>query len=482
LTEPTTPRPATGKRVAIASVRAAGGAIGIGVAVLAIAIAALAPLPSLAVTPSSVVVTPVSTPQQLVCPGALLRLGNAAGEDATTASSLGDPAVASGTTVGTPSVTALEGAGAPAVVGGSPDDPDQTGLVSASQTQYLASPEFSGLATATCSTVSTDAWLVGGSTTVGRTTLVSLANPSEVEATVSLDIYSENGAVSAPGATGIIVPARGQKVVSLAGYAPDTASPVVHVSSTGGLIVATMQQSITHGLFAAGLDVIASSANPATSLVIPGLVITTPDDIESLVSQPDSSQDLKTAIRLVAPGGDAGTVTVNVIPESAKDEGASIPVELVGQVAVDVPLEGLSKGNYTVSVTSDVPIVGAVRNSNASAPDDGAGITDFVWIAAPTPLSTPAAFTVSGGPDATAHFGNPGEEAVDVTLTAPDASTSVISVPAKESVSADVTAGSYQVQAPSAIVANVSYASSNQAASFPVEPRLADADPITIYP
>jgi hypothetical protein len=468
--------------VAIASARAASGAIGIGVAVLAIAVAALAPLPSVAVTPESVVVTPVSTPQQLVCPGALLRLGNDAGEDATTASSLGNPTVASGSTVGTATVTALDGTGAPAVVAGSIDDPDQTALVSASQTQSPVTGEFSGLATATCSTVSTDAWLVGGSTTVGRTTLVSLANPSEVEATVSLTIYSENGEVSAPGATGIVVPPNGQKVVSLAGFAPDTVSPVVHVSSTGGLIVATMQQSITHGLFAAGVDIVASSSNPATSLVIPGVVITTPDDIESLISQQDSSTDLKTVVRLAAPAADEGSVTINVIPESAKDEGASIPVELLGQTTMDVPLEGLAKGNYTVSITSDVPLVAAVRITNASAPDDGAGATDFAWIAAPTLLSTPASFTVSDGPAASVHLGNPSDAAIDVTLTAPDTSTSVVSVPAKESVSVAVVAGSYQLQAPAAIVANVSYASSNQAASFPVEPRLADADPITIYP
>lgn len=63
--------PLTVRGVAIVGARVVTGAIGIGVAVATITAATLLPLPTLGTTPVGVLVTPVPTAQQLVCPGAL---------------------------------------------------------------------------------------------------------------------------------------------------------------------------------------------------------------------------------------------------------------------------------------------------------------------------------------------------------------------------------------------------------------------------
>src|SRR5690606_24575777 len=87
--------------------------------------------------------------------------------------------------------------------------------VAGAQTQDVDAPDFRGLTAASCAEPTGSTWLVGGATTVGRSTVVLLVNPSDVPSQVTLRIFGEDGSVSAPGMTGIAVPAGGQRVVSL---------------------------------------------------------------------------------------------------------------------------------------------------------------------------------------------------------------------------------------------------------------------------
>ena len=90
----------TARGAAIVGVRVVAGTVGLAIALAAIAGATFLPIPSYTATPPSVEVTPVPTAQQLVCPGALLRLGDETGQSATTASSLGAPSLRSGASAG----------------------------------------------------------------------------------------------------------------------------------------------------------------------------------------------------------------------------------------------------------------------------------------------------------------------------------------------------------------------------------------------
>jgi hypothetical protein len=474
MTEPTRSRSRT---AALASARAAGAVVAIGVAIVTVGAAVVLPLPTIAVDAPSTVITPVSTPQSLVCPGSFLRLGNAQGEDATTATAVGAATVSTG---GNPTVTALAGTGAPSSITAGAD---ATVSVSGSQVENLNATDVTGFAADSCSNVASDSWLVGGSNAVGRTTLVSLSNPSDVAATVSLELWGEAGAISASGSGGIVVDPKSQRVIALSGLARDVASPVVHVESTGGLISASLQQSLVRGLEPAGADVIGATEGPSLAPVIPGVVVNHLDDVETRIGEDSTggSADLATVLRLLVPSGDDGKATVNVTPVG-KGSGASFDVDVAAGSVRDVPLDGLEEGEYTVAVQSSVPVVGAVRVSTASSGDPAPGSSDFAWVVAPPRIGAATSVTVVDGPSPALHIVNPTDAAVDATLTDGTGAAQTVTVEPGATQSLKVRPGAYALAGTGAIVADVSYTGASQLAVYPVQPRVADADPIRVYP
>ena len=253
--EPELPRPVrTRKGVILVGARAVVGLIGIGTAVVTVAAATWLPLPTVGDGPTSTLVTPVAAAQQRICPGPVLRLGDETGQDATTAISVGRSEVVRASTRGVPALEDMQATQnttnvpsqrltlAPAAEG------EDSGILAGSQSQYVEAVDFVGFAAAQCAKPGSERWLVGGATVTGRTTLISLNNPSTVSSTVNLSIYSETGLVSAAGSDGIVVPPGGQRILSLAGFAPGIASPVVRVLSTGGQVVANLQESIVRTL------------------------------------------------------------------------------------------------------------------------------------------------------------------------------------------------------------------------------------------
>ncbi|MEY4040175.1 MAG: hypothetical protein RLZZ52_1043 [Actinomycetota bacterium] len=213
------------------------GIVGAGIAAAVIAALALLPMPSYTGTSPSLTVAPAPSDQRRVCQGPLVQV-MANSTDASTFLSSGTPT----TETYSPSnkVTqnnldavdnmAPDAMGAPTVleVPAEKDSAEQP-LLAGNQYQQTSSDELSGLATAACSEPANDSWLVGGSTDLGRTALLMLANPTGVTATVSFEIFGESGYIDAVSQEGIIVLPGEQRIVSLAAYAPDVVEPVVHV-------------------------------------------------------------------------------------------------------------------------------------------------------------------------------------------------------------------------------------------------------------
>jgi hypothetical protein len=475
------------KGAAIVGVRVVGGAVGIAVAVAAIAVAALVPLPTIQSPPEAITVTPVPTAQELVCPGSLLRLGDESGEGASTASAIGDAVPVYGATGG--EVTA-----SPVAESGSPGSPllisspvgsgaDDDVLVAAAQSQLTDRRDFSGLAAAQCAAVASETWLAGGSTAVGRTTLVTLANPSDTVSTVSLDIASEDGPVVAPGATGIVVQPHSQRVLSLAGFAPDVESPVVHVASRGGQVVANLQQATVRGLEAGGVEVIGATGSPATSHVVPGVVVAGSVDLASRLGE-EGYADLGGVVRVYVPGDEPTTARVSVIADDGAPTGTSFSVPLEPGVVDDLALEGLVDGSYTVSVETTVPVVVGVRVSTVGPSTDPTrpGPTDFAWLAAADRLSDTAVVTVADGPNPRIHLVNASTEEEQVTITADDGTELELVLGAESSASVPAVAGeTYELAGFDALVGAVSY-SGGGIAGYTVRPPAQSAGPIRVLP
>jgi hypothetical protein len=493
--------------------RVTTGIAGIAVLGLAVTGAVLLPPPADDASAPSVLVTPIATDQQRVCPGALLRPPEAAAESTTTAVAVGTASLTGGSaagdaaTDGPPVRTSRipgpevqgDASSEPAVlaVEGAVDDvpTDLAGAVA----QVATEADLAGLAAAPCSEATADAWLVGGATTTGRTTFVVLDNPSGVASTVDLAISGEEGPVSAPGASGISVPAGSRRVLSLAGLAPDLASPAVHVQSRGGQVAATLQQSTVRGLLAGGVDVVVPTAAPGTDLTMTGLRIDSQDaaapppvEGEEAPAEAEGGSapgadagtdpDRETAVRIAVPGDDDADLSVSVAPEAGTDgTGTTFTVQADAGRVTDFPVADLPDGRYAVTVQSSVPVAAAVRSVSGAA--EG-GATDFAWLAATDRLTRDALVAVPEGPAPLLHVRNGGDAAVTVTARPTDGSEPVaLEVPAGGQVSASVVAGGvYLLEGSAGLTASVTLAEPGRSAALPVVPVLPAADPLRVHP
>ena len=432
-------RPGRAGSAAMVGLRVVAGTVGIVASVAVIAAVGLLPLPSHRIAVPTVTVTPAPTDQVRVCPGALLRLGDQSGQNANTASSLGTPSV-TGAGIGAHLTRQPIGL-SDADTGGGSSAPDQLTIPAAAgstlagaQSQVAGAPDYTGFAAASCAEPSGSIWLVGGSTAVGRSTLLSLTNPSPVDATVALTILSPNGAVNAPGMSGIVVKAGAQRVIPLAGYAPDVAAPVVHVVSRGGQVVAALQQSIVRGLDPGGVDLVGAAGDPATHLVIPGVRVFGALGVNKALALSDWD-DVAAAVRVAVPGARAAKVQVSLVPQDAKSGGLSFEMDVssgqVSEVGLDSAAQtdsgavAIPDGMYSVVIDADQPVVAGVRVSTAVDPTAGAASTvsdttappsDFAWFGPSPVLTGDTPVAVASGPAPMLSAVNPSTASATLTL------------------------------------------------------------------
>ncbi|MCB8794050.1 DUF5719 family protein, partial [Escherichia coli] len=131
--------------------------------------------------------------------------------------------------------------------------------------------DLRGLAAASCQSPSNDVWLVGASTEVGRTAILTLGNSSATAATVNLDLYGGSGQIQSAGARGILIPPGTERSVVLAGLAPGQKNLAVRARSNGGAISAVIQQSALRGLVPGGVEFLTPVAAPDQAQVITGI-------------------------------------------------------------------------------------------------------------------------------------------------------------------------------------------------------------------
>ncbi|KRC60436.1 hypothetical protein ASE14_05285 [Agromyces sp. Root81] len=474
--------------------RAAGFLVAAALAAAALGAAALVPWPEQRVTPPSLVVQPAESRQQRVCPGPLLTLADDAAA-ATTASSIGSADVVFGadpddveiteTPLATPGNPRADRDGTPVVLAVEPGSVG-AGLLAGAQSQSADTETITGFAAASCAEAAAESWLVAGSTTLGRTSLVSLANPTDVAATVDVRVIGEAGAIEAGSALGIIVPAGSQRVVSLAGLAPNVASPVVHVTSTGGTIAAALEQSAVDGLAPAGVEFTGVAAMPANSQVIPGFVVAESGGVDP--TDDHAEGDDFPAVRLLATGDEPVDVSIGVVPEAGAS-GSTIETTLQPGRATDVPLGVLDAGVYTVRLDADGPIVAAARATTAAAAGatqpgdaDAASSGDFAWFASTAPLLEAAVIAVPDGPSPMLHLANEGEDAAEVQFTI-DGQTRAVTIDAGSAASVEVDEGAIvSLAGVAGVHASVSFSGEGELAAFGAQPPGPLDSPIRVFP
>lgn len=318
---------------------------------------------------------------QLVCPGGLYKAGGATGNTLGNFAQVGQPKYFSefnsmnGATLSTDqgifTVQSEQALGN--------QEPQQgSTLLNASQYQKLAGATLHGLAATNCQLPANDIWLLGGDTTTGRESLLVMRNTSAVDATVSLEIFSEGGRVNAPGLSGISVVAGKTTVIPLAGIVPKTRSFMTHVQSSGGAVAAWVQQRTVRGLSAAGVDYVAPSPAFAKELVLPGLFIRGSAEISKLIAKDANYQDLVPVLRVFVPGANAATVTAQVAGSNATTFGTVVRQVVNAGTVMDIEIPGLKDGDYVAVVSADQDIQASIRFSRVSA----ATKPDFTWLTA----------------------------------------------------------------------------------------------------
>ena len=287
-------------------------------------------------------------------------------------------------------------------------DQDQAqGSVSLTATtnQLVATDSMRGLAAASCQQPSNDFYIVGGSTASGREALLVLTNPSPIDATADLKIYTDLGEVSVSGLAGISIPAGSTTVLSLASFAPAVPALAVSVQSQGAKLAGWIQQRAIRGTQAQGVDWI--SPNPAASelAVIPGLVIRGTGAINQVFELEENS-DAGHALRVFAPEG--ANVTIQIISSDRDVFGAVFTGIVEPGTVQDFPINELLNGDYSVFVSSDKPIYSGLRVARGN-PDEIPRV-DFAWLAPAEEVTSDRALTIPGDGETVLVLANSGAE------------------------------------------------------------------------
>lgn len=362
--------------------RTVGAAVVLGAVAGVVVLADLVPAEAggARVAPAEVAVPP--TPAVLVCPGPLRLAAETAGDaaydpafdptprDATNdLVALGVPD-ADGTPVRLgPGVTRLDGTvlaePAGAAVGltdladASVVRVDPSGEASpwaAAATAWRAGTgDLRGLAAASCQRPAAETWLVGGSTRLGSSARLVLQNAGATPATVTVRMWGAGGPLELAGAPDYLVPPGTERVILLEGLAAEQSQLVAHVSASGGLVSAFVQDSRTSGLVPAGVDLVVGGAAPATVQAVPAVSV-----VEDAPEPP--------VVRVLAPDEEAGPAHVEVAmlgPDGVVRLPGTADLDLDPGEVVDVPLDGLPPGDYTAWVRSDVPVVAGAMVTRA---------------------------------------------------------------------------------------------------------------------
>jgi len=499
------------KSVVLWGARASGGVIGLGVAVVVAGAAVLVNPPVLSVEPPVVVVVPEPASQVLVCPGPLLRLADDSGQNASEATPIGDrPYTTFGSLSGEISTSSIAqsdaGTGgtrlAPQVAIVTPVDGAEPVVAGIQSSRVRAETgNVVGYATASCAQPTLRSWVIGGSTQLGRTSILTIINPSSVEATVDLSLYGERGPIAAAGLSGIVVPAGSQRVIPVSGFSLEQRAPIIGITSTGGNVTAFLQQSIIRTLVPGGVDLMGQQT-PSSTLVMTGIEVAGEEALTAINTTPVDEDDTMPTLRLFAPGADTVDATVAIVPtgstlddalanprdestESGTDahdhtpdepEATSFRVALTSGTVSEVPITAVAAGEYTIVVTADEPLVGAVRASVT-----GKQGIDFAWY---TPVAELGDNAVVVTPDADAvvlTIANATDADRTVTITGPD-DDDTIEIPAGTAVSTEVEARSqYALSGMAGLRAAVRSGLDGLIAQSPVLPAAPLAKPVRVH-
>jgi hypothetical protein len=169
--------------------------------------------------------------------------------------------------------------------------------------------------------------------------------------------------------------------------------------------------STVRGLVAGGLDRLTGVIDPVTLSTIPIIREPEADVIGPLRSEPGYN-DTETMIRFFVPGADDAEVTLTMTPHASDEAPLVVSTVIAAREVVDLPIAELPDGDFSVTISSSVPIFAAAR---VSSHDSDTTVTDLAWMPALAPSNAPsgAAIPFTG----TLAISNPSDAEITVVVT-----------------------------------------------------------------
>ena len=287
-------------------------------------------------------------------------------------------------------------------------------LLSANQIQLVENKNIKGLLAAPCLRAQSEFWLVGGSTMTGRESLLILNNPTQVDATVDLEIFTENGTSHSAGLSGIAVAAQKTTVVPLASFVLRSQSIVVHATSRGGSITALIQQKSVRGTRASGADYVAPAPAASKFNVLPGILVRGSKDASKFRKSSDQYSDVQQLLRVFVPGTVDANLTLQVLGSDKQTFGTVLSVKAAAGKVTDFEIKGLKDGDYFAYLDSDVEVQSSIRLVRARATTDR--YVDFAWVNSVEAFQTPRYVAIPKAGISKLSIVNPSNNATVVSI------------------------------------------------------------------
>jgi hypothetical protein len=229
-----------------------------------------------------------------------------------------------------------------------------------------------------CTAPATSQWFVGGTADVSSKGVIYIVNSGLSVSIADIFTWSENGEQAVKT---ISLKANSSAAVKLDSLAPGDSNIVVKVVARSGRINSFLNDERVKGLQKLGGDSVNSIAAPARKFMITGI----PQQLVNKKVPPHY-------LRLFVPG----VADANFTLELLSSNGRFIPTgfnerKLVSGSVVELKLKPeVAKGVFAIKLTSDQPLVAAIRSRATSNRN-----SDFVWTT-PSPALAPLQIALGG--------------------------------------------------------------------------------------
>ncbi|MCK0111416.1 DUF5719 family protein [Ornithinimicrobium sp. F0845] len=227
-----------------------------------------------------------------------------------------------------------------------------------------------GLSMAPCTQAMDEAWYIAGGAEPGRAERLILANPTGNPVTADVEVLGAGGPVAVVGGRGIVIAPGGRHVVLVDALAPGEQRPVIHLTTTGGPVLAAVGDRWLEGTLDRGTELTTATAAPATAQVIPA------------VPGPGAESADSSSVRVGVPGTEQAVVQVRALTAEGPVRVANAVTTVDAGAVADIDVSDLPEGTHAIEVVADAPVVAAAQIVLRAEAD---GVGEFAWVPAVTP-------------------------------------------------------------------------------------------------